>query len=83
MQTTTISQLGNSNAVILPSPIMKEAKWRRGQKMTIDYVPEADGIFIRSAKKTTTSSRPQEEFQEWLDTFLKEDAELLDELANR
>ncbi|MBI5613450.1 AbrB/MazE/SpoVT family DNA-binding domain-containing protein [Candidatus Gottesmanbacteria bacterium] len=82
MQTTTISQLGNSNAVILPSPIMKEAKWRRGQKMTIDFVPEANGIFIRPAKKTT-SSRPQVEFQEWLNTFLKEDAELLDELANR
>lgn len=82
MQTTTISQLGNSNAVILPSPIMQEAKWRRGQKMTIDYVPQAGGVFIRSiAKAASSTTRPQKEFQKWLDEFLKEDGALLDQLA--
>lgn len=82
MQTTTISQLGNSNAVILPSPIMQEAKWRRGQKMTIDYVSQAGGVFIRPIAKTSTpSSRSQKEFQTWLDGFLQEDGALLDELA--
>ncbi len=82
MQTTTISQLGNSNAVILPSPIMQEAKWRRGQKMTIDYVAQAGGVFIRPiAKASTASSRSKQEFQTWLDGFLKEDGALLDELA--
>lgn len=84
MYTTTITQFGNNKAVIIPSLIMRKAKWRRGQKMTIDYVPEADGIFIRPAKKTISShSRPQEEFQKWLDAFLKEDGKLLDELAER
>ncbi|OGG30594.1 hypothetical protein A2973_01155 [Candidatus Gottesmanbacteria bacterium RIFCSPLOWO2_01_FULL_49_10] len=77
---TTISQLGNSNAVILPSPIMQEAKWRRGQKMTIDYVAQAGGVFIRPIAKTP-SSRSQQEFQTWLDGFLAEDGALLDELA--
>ncbi len=80
MQTTTISQLGNSNAVIVPSPIMQEAKWRRGQKMTIDYVSQAGGVFIRPATKTS-SSRSQQEFQTWLDGFLQEDGALLDQLA--
>ena len=82
MQTTTISQLGNSNAVILPSAIMQEAKWRRGQKMTIDYVAQAEGVFIRPIAKTSTpSSQSQKEFQTWLDGFLKEDGALLDQLA--
>lgn len=82
MQITTISQLGNSNAVILPSPIMQEAKWHRGQKMVIDYVTQAGGVFIRPAKKTSPApSRTDKEFQTWLDGFLKEDGDLLDELA--
>lgn len=82
MQTTTISQLGNSNAVILPAPIMQEAKWRRGQKMTIDYISQADGVFVRPITKSSTSStRSQKEFQTWLDGFLKEDGALLDKLA--
>ena len=79
---TTISQLGNSNAVILPSPIMQEAKWRRGQKMAIDYVPQAGGVFIRPVTKSLpSSSRSRQEFQTWLDGFLAEDGALLDELA--
>jgi len=81
---TTISQLGNSNAVILPSPIMQEAKWRRGQKMAIEYVTQAGGVFIRPVTKASASpSRSQKEFQSWLDGFLTEDADLLDELAHR
>ncbi len=79
---TTISQLGNSSAVILPSPIMQEARWRRGQKMTIDYVAQAGGVFIRPVTKSLpSSSRSQQEFQMWLDGFLAEDGALLDELA--
>ena len=82
MQTTTISQLGNSNAVIVPASIMQEAKWRRGQKMTIDYVVQAGGVFIRPVTKSLpSSSRSQKEFQAWLDGFLKEDGALLDKLA--
>lgn len=83
MQKTTITQQGNSNSVILPAALMREAKWQRGQKMSIDYIPEADGVFIRRIKKTTTPSRSEKEFQTWLRNFLKEDAELIDELAHR
>ncbi len=82
MQTTTISQLGNSNAVIIPAPIMKEAKWHRGQKMAIEYITQAEGVFIRPVTKSLpSSSRSQQEFQTWLDGFLAEDGALLDELA--
>ena len=88
MHTTTISQLGNSNAVILPSPIMQESKWRRGQKMTIDYIPQTNSVSVRPIEKnrTTTkqSSRASEvEFQKWFDAFIEENGEILDELATR
>lgn len=82
MQTTTISQLGNSNAVILPVPIMQEAKWHRGQKMTIEYVSQTGAAFIRPiAKVSSPASQSKKEFQTWLDGFLKEDGDLLDALA--
>lgn len=88
MHTTTISQLGNSNAVILPAPIMQEAKWRRGQKMTIDYIPETNSISVRPVEKNEKpakqSSRASDvEFQKWFDEFIEENGEILDELATR
>lgn len=75
--------MGNSNATIIPSSVLREAKWRRGQKLAIDYISQAEGVFIRPIKKATAPSRSEKEFQSWLNTFLREDAELLDELAHR
>lgn len=83
MQTTTLSQLGNSNATIIPTSILHEIKWKRGQKLAIDPIPEVEGVFIRPMKKAAAHSRSEKEFQAWLDSFLKEDADLLDELALR
>ncbi len=84
MQTTTITQQGNSSSVILPTPLMREANWHRGQKVTLDYIAQTDGVLIRRVKKTrAVPSRSEKEFQSWLDRFLKEDAELLDELPHR
>lgn len=88
MQTTTISQLGNSNAVILPAPIMQEAKWRRGQKMTIDYIPQTNSVSVRPVGKNGESAKQSSrasdvEFQKWFDEFIEENGEILDELATR
>jgi antitoxin component of MazEF toxin-antitoxin module len=81
MQTTTLTQQGNSNSVILPAALLKEANWKRGQKLTIDYVAETDGFIIRRVKKSQPAKQSEKEFQKWLKTFLEEDAELLDKLA--
>ena len=83
MQITTITQQGNSSSVILPAPIMREMRWQRGQKVAIDVVPEANGVFIRQVTKKQSPKRTEKEFQNWLSNFIKEDAELLDELAHR
>ncbi|MCX6793559.1 MAG: hypothetical protein NTY06_00450 [Candidatus Gottesmanbacteria bacterium] len=83
MQITKVTQLGNSDAVVLASPLMREAKWHRGQKVSINYIPDADSFLIRRVKKAQTPKRAEKEFQNWLTSFLKEDAQLLDELAHR
>ncbi len=84
MQIQKITQLGNSNAVILPTPIMHEAKLKRGQKITVDYLAEADVIVMRRIpNKSIKPTRSEKEFQAWLASFLQEDKELLDELADR
>lgn len=79
-----MTQLGNSNAIIIPAPIMREAKYKRGQKFTVDYISQTNGVFIRPVQKNHTETKKSDkEFQEWLNGFLTEDAALLDELAHR
>lgn len=79
---TTMTQLGNSDAIIMPAPIVREAKYKRGQKFTIDYIPQTNGVFVRPFEKTRRiTKRSDKEFQAWLDGFLQEDGALLDELA--
>ena len=81
---TTMTQLGNSDAVIIPAPIIREAKYKRGQKFTIDYVSQTNSVFIRPVQKARTETKKiDKEFQIWLDGFLTEDVALLDELAHR
>ncbi|GEM_PF-1318254 len=85
IQTTTqLTQLGNSDAVIIPAPIVREAKYKRGQKFTIDYIPQTNGFLVRPVEKTRkTTKQSDREFQNWLTEFMKENGEILDELATR
>ena len=82
--TTQLTQLGNSDAVIIPAPIVREAKYKRGQKFTIDYIPQTNGILVRPVeKKGKTTKQSDKEFQNWLTMVLEEDKDLLDELSRR
>lgn len=82
MHFTKITQLGNSDGVILASPLLQESSWRRGLKVSVDYVKEADTFVIRRASKASLKpSNSEKEFKAWLKHFLEEDAELLDRLA--
>jgi len=84
MQTQTIFQVGNSNVVSIPTHIMKSMKFKTGQKIVVDEVPEMDGVLIRPASRALSSKKLSEkEFNSWLTSFLKEDSALLDELAHR
>lgn len=85
MQTQKIFQAGNSNVVAIPNHILKEAGLKRGEEVTIQVAPESDAVIIKKAKfvKKHVKTKSEKEFQKWLKEALKEDAEILDELALR
>lgn len=80
----TIFQVGNSNVVSIPSRMLQEIGMKKGQQVIVDRVPDSDAIIVRPVvKKHAKKESVSKEFQEWLDSFIKEDGALLDELAHR
>ncbi len=87
MQTQTIFKAGNSNVVAIPKDLMKDIGIKKGQKITITKTSDGDALLIQKADKAATqykkSPKVSAEFQKWLDTFIEENGEILDELAVR
>lgn len=84
MNQQTIFQAGNSDVVTIPSPLMKQIGLKRGQKVIIDRLGDTENlVIITKPQKKTAQSGVSEEFQKWLSTFLEEDKELLNDLAQR
>jgi putative addiction module antidote len=83
MQTQTIFQVGNSNAVTIPQHLMKELNLKKGQDVIVDRLTDTDAIIITSKSKSTTPKLAENEYQKWLTSFFKEDGDLLNELATR
>lgn len=83
MQTQTIFKAGNSEVIAIPKHILEELNLKRGQKVVVDSIPDSEVIIIRkvSKAKTQTKKAASAEFKRWLNEVLKEDAEILDELA--
>lgn len=80
----SIFQVGNSHVVSIPSRLMQEIGMKKGQRVMVDRIPDTDALIVRPVvKKQAKTSIEEKEFQEWLDSFLKEDGKLLDELAHR
>lgn len=81
MQTQRIFQAGNSSVVAIP----KSFGFKKGEKVVVEKISDnEDAIAIKkvSAKKVNGSA-PNKEFKKWLKNVLEEDAEILDELAER
>jgi len=87
MQTQTIFKAGNSLVVAIPKHIAHNLDLTVGKTVTVDTTAEGDVVLVKPVSKKLTPSKSQKardrEFQEWLDGMLKEDKELLDELAHR
>ncbi len=84
MNVQTIFQAGNSNVVAIPSQLMKDLDLKTGNKVIVDRLTDSDALIIYPKKSKTNRLKPTDrEYQTWLNQFLKEDAELLDELATR
>ena len=80
-----IRPIGNSAAVILPKSLLEEGDVRIGTSVNITYQKDMGGYFIEIPKKKTQqpTGKLSQEFQGWLNSFIKEDAALLDELSGR
>ena len=82
MQTQTVFKAGNSDVVAIPKSLGKDLGITSGRKVTVDR--EGERIVIERATKTKAKvSSTNKEFKKWLKEVLEEDAEILDELANR
>ena len=83
MLTQKLYKNGNSVAVTIPKEYLQELGLRDGSKVMVDQDPEAGIIIIskKSAKKNSSKISP--EFLNWLDTFNKEYAPALKELAKK
>lgn len=85
MQIQTVFRAGNSDVVTIPKFIGDDFGIKTGQKVVVDKAPNGEGILIRKVGKTlkTGGAKVDLEFKKWLGDALKEDKEILDELALR
>jgi len=80
MQVQTIFKAGNSNVVTIPAELVQDVNLKPGEKVTVEKVPVGEGLII---KKTNTKSKYQDELNQWFRVFIRENGEVLDELAVR
>ena len=81
METQVIFQAGNSIVVAIP----KSFGFKKGEKVSVEKTSDDEGVITVkkvSAKKQNPSASSTE-FKKWLSNVLEEDAEILDELADR
>jgi len=81
MQTQIIFQAGNSNVVAIP----KSFGFKRGESVLVEKTSDDEDIITikKMFGKKQDESASSSEFKKWLDNVLEEDAEILDELADR
>lgn len=80
MQIQKVFRAGNSDVVALPKEVMDRRGIKRGGKVVIEEVPELDWIVI---KKVGSKKIKKGELDKWLESALREDGEILDELEIR
>lgn len=84
MNKQTVFRAGNSNVVAIPKYLSEELGIKSGQKVTIDKTSDGSAIVIKISGKTKRAPKAtRKEFKRWLSKVLKEDSEILDELAVR
>lgn len=86
MQTQQIFQAGNSSVVAIPKHLLKDLNFKNGQKVELDKTSDGNALIIRKAVKPAgrlKKSPVTAEFRKWMDSFMKENKEILDELAVR
>lgn len=85
MDIQTIFKTGNSSVVSIPKHLMQELKLKKGEKVLVEKAGD-DTIIIKKKTRipaSTAKSAAEVEFKKWLDIFMEENGEILDELAVR
>ena len=80
MQLQTIFKAGNSHVVTIPAELMQQLDLRVGEKVSVEKAPLGEAMVI---KKSTSSAKFTDELNAWFKVFIKENGEILDELAVR
>jgi len=86
MQIQQIFKAGNSSVVSIPKNLMKELGLKSGQKVVVGKTSDGSAFVVKKidkVKKSKSKLATTKEFNRWLKDVLKEDAEILDELAVR
>ena len=82
MQIQTVFRAGNSNVVAIPKDIARELNIKTGEKVVVEKTASNELVIRKVSRKSKVVSQV-EEFKRWWSAFLKENAEILDELAVR
>ena len=83
VQIQTVFKAGNSNVVAIPKDLSKELGFKSGQKVVVEKTDSEDLLVRKVSKTKSVKLSPDLEFKRWWKEFLKENAEILDELAIR
>jgi len=85
MQIQTVFRAGNSNVVAIPKDISKKLGLKKGSKVIVEITTDNKIVVSKpeTKKEKVTKDKVSAEFKKWLDGVLKEDKEILDELAAR
>jgi putative addiction module antidote len=81
MSIQTIFKAGNSKVVSIPSDLFRELDLKIGQKVVVEKNDDESIVIKKQTLGKNTKSK--QDFQNWLDTFMTENGEALDELAQR
>lgn len=82
MSIQTVFKAGNSNVVSIPSAILSDLKIKTGDKVIIEKYNN-DSINIKKASTKNNKLKSQTHFNNWYKTFIDQNGEILDELADR
>lgn len=87
MNTQTLFQAGNSTVVAIPKHLARELNLTIGKKVVLDKSPDGEGLIVKRVKKQINAKQKPDaarvEFDKWYNEFIKENGEILDELATR
>lgn len=83
MQTQTIFQAGNSSVVAIPKYLMEDLNLSVGSKVIVDKADDNSVIIKKTSPAKAKKGHVDAAFKKWLNVFMKENGEILDELAER